>query len=63
METWQKKELLIAFPSSHGKIFCLGKWRDEEIIDPYRQGAEIFEQVFESIKNNWDAWQKKLWKA
>ncbi|EKD92219.1 MAG: hypothetical protein ACD_29C00112G0004 [uncultured bacterium] len=63
MEAWQKKELSIAFPGSHGKIFCLGKWRDEEIIDPYRQGTEIFEQVFELIKNNWDVWQKKLWKA
>ena len=43
--------------------FFFGKWRDEEIIDPYRQGTEIFEQVFELIKNNWDVWQKKLWKA
>lgn len=62
METWQKKELSIAFPNGHGKIFCLGKWQDEEIIDPYHQGAEKFETVFELIKNNWDVWQSKLWK-
>src|SRR3990167_3315645 len=61
METWQKTELLTTFPNSRGKIFTLGKWNDEEIIDPYRQEQIVFDSVFELIKKNWNAWQRKLW--
>ena len=61
METWQKEELAFAFPNSRGKIFTLGRWRDEEIIDPYRKEQAVFETVFESIKENWIMWQYKLW--
>lgn len=61
METWQKEELSFAFPNGRGKIFTLGKWRDEEIIDPYRKEQSVFESVFESIKDNWGLWQNKLW--
>ncbi|PIZ04883.1 MAG: protein tyrosine phosphatase [Gammaproteobacteria bacterium CG_4_10_14_0_8_um_filter_38_16] len=61
METWQKEELSFAFPSSRGKIFTLGKWCNEEIIDPYRKEQAVFESVFESIKDNWGIWQNKLW--
>lgn len=61
MESWQKEKLSFVFPSCRGKIFCLGKWRDEEITDPYHQAQNVFETVFESIKTNWDIWQKKLW--
>ncbi|OGT39876.1 MAG: hypothetical protein A3E81_01785 [Gammaproteobacteria bacterium RIFCSPHIGHO2_12_FULL_36_30] len=61
METWQKEKLAFAFPSSRGKIFNLGKWSNEEIVDPYRKEQAIFENVFESIKKNWGLWQTKLW--
>lgn len=61
METWQKEELSFVFPNSRGKIFCLGKWRNQEISDPYRQEHAVFENVFESIKENWEIWQNKLW--
>lgn len=61
METSQKEELAIAFPESRGKIFILGKWKNEEIRDPYRQQLIVFEQVFESIQDNWGLWQSKLW--
>lgn len=61
METWQKEELSIAFPNGRGKIFTLGKWRNEEIIDPYRKEQSVFEAVFDSIKENWKMWQSKLW--
>src|SRR3990167_1300388 len=59
MESWQQKELSLVFPSGRGKIFCFGKWRDEEIIDPYKKDQVVFESVFESIKNNWEIWQNK----
>lgn len=61
MELWQKKELSVVFPGSHGKIFALGQWRNEEVIDPYRKGEAVFETVFELIKDNWTMWQHKLW--
>ncbi|MDP1574199.1 MAG: low molecular weight protein-tyrosine-phosphatase [Coxiellaceae bacterium] len=61
MESWQIKESLFVFPGAHGKIFTLGKWCDEEIRDPYRQGLEAFELTFESIKENWALWQNQLW--
>ena len=61
METWQKEELSFAFPNSRGKIFTLGKWRNEEIIDPYRKTQTVFESVFDSIQKNWGMWQSKLW--
>ena len=62
MEEWQKQELSLAFPSSHGKIFRIGKWRDEEIADPYRENQEVFENTFQLIRTNWDVWQNKLWR-
>lgn len=61
MESFQQKELLFVFPGGRGKIFCLGKWTESEITDPYRKDQAVFESVFESIKNNWEMWQKKLW--
>lgn len=62
METWQKKELLVAFPSGRGKIFCLGQPHNEEVVDPYHKGEVVFENVFNTIQKNWSAWQKKLWR-
>ena len=62
METWQARELSLAFPSVRGKIFLFGKWLKEEIQDPYRKEQLIFEQTFELIKLNWNEWQKRLWK-
>lgn len=61
METWQKEELAFAFPNSRGKIFTLGKWSNEEIVDPYRKDQAVFKTVFESIEKNWELWQNKLW--
>src|SRR3989338_6925319 len=59
METWQEKELSVLFPNARGKIFRLGKWNDEEIMDPYRQEQIVFNTVFELIKKNWGVWQRK----
>ena len=61
MESWQKQELSFAFPNSRGKIFSLGKWNDEEIVDPYRKDQSAFDHVFNMIQTNWEVWQKKLW--
>jgi len=61
MEPWQKKELALAFPNAHGKIFLLGQWRDEVISDPYRETQDVFEKTFKLIKSNWKLWQHKLW--
>lgn len=62
METWQKDELSFAFSNCRGKIFCLGKWTNEEVVDPYRKDKIVFESVFESIMKNWEIWQSKLWR-
>lgn len=62
MEAWQKRELSLAFPSARGKIFAFGKWREEDIADPYRKDQDVFEITFELIKAHWAIWQSKLWK-
>ncbi|EKD44962.1 MAG: Phosphotyrosine protein phosphatase [uncultured bacterium] len=61
MEDWHKKELSVAFPSGRGKIFCLGQWKDEIVVDPYRKEKVVYQEVFDVIKQNWELWQKKLW--
>ncbi len=61
METWQKQELSFAFPDSRGKIFTLGKWRGEEIQDPYQQSHAVFEKAFDLMRENWIIWQSKIW--
>ncbi len=61
MEKWQHERLVIDFPSCRGKMFSLGKWSNEEILDPYQRDQIVFESVFEMIKKNWDLWQANLW--
>ena len=61
MENWQVEKLLLAFPQCRGKIFCLGKWSNEEISDPYRKDQRFFEEMFEAIRKHWSVWQRKLW--
>ena len=63
MENWQTEKLLLTFPSCRGKIFCFGKWSDEEISDPYRKTQEYFERMFELIKICWNDWQSRLWQG
>jgi len=62
MESWQSKELKQKFPSMYGKIFNFGKWRNEDIADPYKQSQEAFENVFILIEENWTLWQNNLWR-
>lgn len=62
MEEWQINEVSFSFSAAHGKIFSLGKWRNEEISDPYRKSFEIFEKTFSLIELNWALWLQKLWK-
>ena len=61
MESWQRQELSLIFQEAHGRIFCIGKWNNEDISDPYRQGQDRFEEVFKQIKANWQIWQSKIW--
>lgn len=48
-------------PTVKGKIFLLGKWLGgKEISDPYKQGFEMYERVFELIQKSAISWAKKL---
>ena len=56
MEQWQKQDLEKNIPQIKGRVFRLGHWQNFDIVDPYRQGREIFEQSLTAIEkgiNNW----------
>ena len=60
MEHWQQKEIETIFPFARGRVHLLGKWRDTEILDPYKKPKEAFIQAFEKIDKECEEWNKKL---
>jgi protein-tyrosine phosphatase len=47
-------------PPMRGRVQLLGRWRDLEIPDPYRQGRDTFESVFEQIDDCVADWLPRL---
>ena len=47
-------------PALRGRVQLLGRWRELEIADPYRQGREAFASVFEQIDDCVADWLPRL---
>ena len=61
METHHKKHLEQHYPFAMGKIQLLGKWRNEEIDDPYRLPYLAFEKMHGNIARCLKNWTDKFW--
>jgi len=56
MDGRQKQEMHRRYPTSAGKVFCLGEHEGADIPDPYRQARASFEHALHLIElgvNNW----------
>ena len=60
MERWQRAEVERLCPPSRGRTYLLAHWQDQEIKDPYRGSAALFEEVFEKISVGVDAWLERM---
>ena len=61
METHHKKYLEQHYPFAIGKIQLLGKWREEEIDDPYRLPYLAFEKMHGNIARCLKDWTDRYW--
>ena len=61
MEEDHVKDIQAQFPFAVGKVHLLGKWRNEEILDPYKKGRPAFETMLKHIELTMDDWIKKFW--
>lgn len=49
------------FPESRGKVYLIGKWKDDqEIPDPYNKDEDAFSLALLLIESGLEAWLKKL---
>lgn len=60
MERWQKAEVERICPPARGRTYLLAHWHSEEIKDPYRGSAALFEEAFEKISAAVDAWLERI---
>lgn len=63
METHHKKHLEQHYPFAIGKIQLLGKWRAEEIDDPYCLPYLAFEKMHGSIARCLGDWTQRYWSS
>lgn len=47
-------------PATHGKVMLYGRWINQDIPDPYKQGTEAFEYVFGLMEEATAKWKAKL---
>jgi len=57
MDSQQKQHILMHYPYVKGKVFRLG---EQDIADPYQQGADVYRAVFEAIDSAVDDWVGRL---
>lgn len=60
METEQKTAIELDYLSARGKVFCIGKWHEFDVPDPYGQSNEMFEQTFDLIAKGTSDWVTKI---
>lgn len=60
MEQSHRRHLLSLAPTASGKVFLLGHWSGTEIPDPYLQGRDVFEDVYEQIAEGVSAWSSRI---
>ena len=63
METEQRREIQRRFPMASGKIFLLGQWRGQEIVDPINQPLSVFEHVWDLCAAGVEEWVSRLTEA
>lgn len=56
MEQWQQRNLEQNMPQVKGRVFRLGHWQNLDIVDPYRQGREVFERTLTAIEKGIKNW-------
>ena len=57
MEQRQVQTLVQLAPEVRGKVFLIGKWRNElEIADPYRRPKTAFQQTYSHLSRCIDDW-------
>ncbi|WP_196480230.1 low molecular weight protein-tyrosine-phosphatase [Piscirickettsia salmonis] len=50
MENGHKKHIEQNFSFSRGKVHCLGRWRNEDISDPYQEPREAFVKMANHVE-------------
>lgn len=57
----QRAWLMQQIPGASGKVFLLGHWDEgAEVPDPFMRDRQVFERVFEQIREHVDSWVQRL---
>lgn len=60
MEPYQRDALCDIEPTARGKTYLLGHWTGQEVPDPYKQSAELYQHALELIDAGLETWWDKL---
>jgi protein-tyrosine phosphatase len=60
MDRQQKHEVHRRYPTSAGKVFCLGEHEGVDIADPYRQPRASFEHALHLIELSVNSWASPI---
>lgn len=61
MDEDQQSELERMFPYAKGKVQTIGRFRNREVADPYRQPIDAFERMAENLVECVNDWTSKFW--
>lgn len=61
MEKSHMQEIMARFPTATGKVISIGKWKNIEIPDPYRQSKTVFADNIKLIDACIKDWLSNLW--
>lgn len=61
MDDEQVRILKKRYPFASGKVHRLGKWKNTNITDPYRQSEAVFSDRIALISQCVDEWVEKFW--
>lgn len=60
MDLEQKNAIEKKYPFSFGKVHCIGKWRNEEVLDPYGKPYSAFIKMANHIDECLHDWLLKM---
>ena len=60
MESGHKRAIDDEDATARGKVFRLCEWQDKDILDPFRQPRETFEEALLLIEQGVQDWVKKI---
>lgn len=61
MDDAQVKATQSLYPFASGKVHRIGKWRETNVPDPYRQSEKIFQDRIKLINDCVNDWVEKFW--